>query len=164
MSETPSPETHMQGPVAYIAPDIFERLKAGGSGMFPISNSKFKSSDLTVPLYAELHEIHSEETPEGGVVRLSKWPEGYVLWYHGEIVWRSWIRAPQELTLRLSLDTTLLEEALMHAQEHEATDRVCQEADGCPTEMAVLKRFWREHQTPSPQTRAVGPKDLRQPE
>ncbi|WP_206120424.1 hypothetical protein [Rhizobium laguerreae] len=34
--------------------------------------------------------LHSEGTPEGGVIRLSKWPEGYVLWYHGQIVWRSW--------------------------------------------------------------------------
>ena len=28
----------------------------------------------------------------------------------------------------------------------EQGDRVCEEADGCPTETAVLKRFWREHQ------------------
>ena len=26
------------------------------------------------------------------------------------------------------------------------SDPICVEADGCPTEMAVLKRFWREHQ------------------
>jgi hypothetical protein len=25
-------------------------------------------------------------------------------------------------------------------------DGICQEADGCPTERAVLQRFWREHQ------------------
>jgi len=28
----------------------------------------------------------------------------------------------------------------------EQGDRVCQEADGCPTERAVLQRFWRAHQ------------------
>lgn len=42
-----------------------------------------------------------------------------------------------------------------------AHDGVCQEADGCPTEMAVLKRFWRQHQKPE---QAVGDgvvKDIR---
>ena len=38
----------------------------------------------------DLPTLHSETTPEGGVIRLSKWPEGYVLWYHGKIVFRSW--------------------------------------------------------------------------
>jgi len=28
----------------------------------------------------------------------------------------------------------------------EVADKVCVEDDGCPTETAVLKRFWREHQ------------------
>lgn len=27
----------------------------------------------------------------------------------------------------------------------QSSDGPCQELDGCPTEMAVLKRFWREH-------------------
>ncbi len=40
-------------PVAWVEPEIFETLKAGGSGMFPISNSKFKGARLTIPLYAE---------------------------------------------------------------------------------------------------------------
>jgi len=31
-------------------------------------------------------------------------------------------------------------------EEFEASDKVCVEDDGCPTETAVLKRFWREHQ------------------
>lgn len=35
-------------------------------------------------------EIGEDQTPEGGVIRLSRWPEGYVLWYHGAIVWKSW--------------------------------------------------------------------------
>lgn len=29
-------------------------------------------------------------TSDGGIIRFSKWPEGYALWFHGEIVWRSW--------------------------------------------------------------------------
>lgn len=38
----------------------------------------------------DVSSLHKEETPEGGVIRLEKWPEGYVLWYHGKIVFRSW--------------------------------------------------------------------------
>jgi len=34
--------------------------------------------------------LYSARTPEDGVIRLVKWPEGYVLWHHGKIVWRSW--------------------------------------------------------------------------
>lgn len=34
--------------------------------------------------------LFEEDTPDNGVIRLARWPEGYVLWYHGEIVWRSW--------------------------------------------------------------------------
>lgn len=40
---------------------------------------------------AETISLYHEKTPEGGILRLSKWPEGYVLWHHGKIVWRSWI-------------------------------------------------------------------------
>lgn len=29
--------------------------------------------------------------------------------------------------------------------EESSDDRVCEEADGCPTELAVLKRYWREN-------------------
>lgn len=29
--------------------------------------------------------------------------------------------------------------------EEAASDGVCQEPDGCPTEKAVLMRFWRQH-------------------
>ena len=56
----------------------------------------------------ELSTLYSETTPEGGVLRLSKWPEGYVLWHHGKIVFRSWIDvATQEITLKLVLKTKL---------------------------------------------------------
>ena len=37
--------------------------------------------------------LFKEATPSGGVIRLAKWPEGYVLWFHGEIVWRTWFVA-----------------------------------------------------------------------
>lgn len=31
----------------------------------------------------------------------------------------------------------------------EQADSCCAEDDGCPTEMAVLKRFWRQHSSPA---------------
>ena len=35
--------------------------------------------------------VGRETTDRGGVVRLEYWPmDGYVLWYHGRIVWKSW--------------------------------------------------------------------------
>jgi hypothetical protein len=38
----------------------------------------------------ENYEIGKEVTPEDGLIKLERWPEGYVLWYHGEIAWKSW--------------------------------------------------------------------------
>lgn len=38
-----------------------------------------------------VRKLVSETTEMGGVVRLEHWPgDGYVLWYHGQIVWKSW--------------------------------------------------------------------------
>lgn len=36
------------------------------------------------------HTLYEAQTIVGGIVRLEKWPEGMVLWYNGEIVWKSW--------------------------------------------------------------------------
>lgn len=42
-------------------------------------------------------------------------------------------------------------------------DRVCQEVDGCPTELVVLQRYWREHRLPERflpwQPRSTAPQD-----
>lgn len=40
-------------PVAWVEPYILETLKEGGSGMFPISNSRFKEKHLSAPLYEQ---------------------------------------------------------------------------------------------------------------
>lgn len=48
-------------------------------------------------------------------------------------------------TLALLTFSLLLEAPA--TQEQEQSDSVCKEADGCPTELAVLQqRYWREHQ------------------
>lgn len=38
----------------------------------------------------ELRTHYEGRTPDDGVIRLSQWPEGYILYYHGVAVWRSW--------------------------------------------------------------------------
>lgn len=40
-----------------------------------------------------------------GTIKLEQWPEGIVLWFGGEIVWRSWKDKPQDITLRLRIKT-----------------------------------------------------------
>lgn len=38
-----------------------------------------------------VRKLVSETTDRGGTVRLEYWPDdGYVLWYHGRAVWKSW--------------------------------------------------------------------------
>lgn len=38
-----------------------------------------------------VRKLVSETTDRGGVIRLEYWPgDGYVLWYHGQIVWKEW--------------------------------------------------------------------------
>ncbi|HYC66656.1 hypothetical protein [Brevundimonas sp.] len=64
---------------------------------------------------AEIVEIARAETPDGGVVRLSQWPEGFVLWYHGEIVWRSWREAETVSKLVLKIDASEVQ-AMVHAE------------------------------------------------
>lgn len=51
-----------------------------------------KKRARTITGFAEDGETTSLafETEEGGMVVLARWPEGYILRYHGEIVWRSW--------------------------------------------------------------------------
>lgn len=39
-----------------------------------------------------IFKLFEQTTPEGGVIRLELWPEGFVLWFHGEIAWTSWVR------------------------------------------------------------------------
>jgi hypothetical protein len=46
------------------------------------------------------------------------------------------------------IDVYVIQPAQAAQPESEPQD--CNEADGCPTELAVLKRFWREHQAAQP--------------
>ena len=38
-------------------------------------------------------KLFEQKTDHGGVIRLELWPEGFVLWHHGQIVWKSWVHS-----------------------------------------------------------------------
>lgn len=40
--------------------------------------------------------LYEGDTPENGKIALARWPEGFVLRYHGGIVWRSWSPASKD--------------------------------------------------------------------
>lgn len=48
---------------------------------------------------------------DGGIIRVEQWPEGFVLWFDGQIVWKEWQKKSdkQTVTLELKLDTTALQ-------------------------------------------------------
>ena len=54
----------------------------------------------------EIRRLVQEQTPEDGTIRLEAWPEGYVLWHHGQIAWRSWRKPTEISTLVLKLDAS----------------------------------------------------------
>jgi hypothetical protein len=84
--------------------------------------------------------LHSEATPEGGVIRLAKWPEGYVLWHHGEIAWRSWMNKSQQISVTLSADTKPVQDAIAAAQNVVATP-----ADQIIGQIEELFPNWRSY-------------------
>jgi hypothetical protein len=49
---------------------------------------------------SEVEKLFEYRDEELGVVRLERWPEGYVLWVGGMIRWKSWEmkREPWEMT------------------------------------------------------------------
>lgn len=59
--------------------DMFK--PAGTLGRFGLRELTAGIDDLSVAF----------DTEAGGTIVLAKWPEGFVLRYHGEIVWRSWV-------------------------------------------------------------------------
>lgn len=70
----------------------------------------------------EVRSIVKETTPEDGVIKLEYWPEGYVLWYHGEIVWKSWEK--RAITVNIHADMKPLIGIVHRAiREHEIRHR-----------------------------------------
>jgi hypothetical protein len=55
----------------------------------------------------------SFNTELDGKIVLSKWPEGFVLRYHGEIVWRSWKRYEQNTSKKENSDWVSASKALI---------------------------------------------------
>lgn len=59
---------------------------------FTLINDQGDNSQDIADQYNTCAVIGQHVTPERGIVRLEKWNEGYVLWHHGEIVWKSFTR------------------------------------------------------------------------
>lgn len=64
----------------------------------------------------DVSTLYAERKNDGGTIRLEKRPEGWVLWFDGKIVWRSWVRAEaaearvRELEARLAAAEALLKQ------------------------------------------------------
>lgn len=63
-------------------------------------------------------DLYRGQTVEDGVIRLTKWPEGYVLWYHGQIVWKSWKPIKPETQVMPGLRKVDIFEAVNRARNH----------------------------------------------
>lgn len=55
---------------------------------------------------------------------------------------------PKTLADTLTVAFNSYHEYLRTRPQHESGDPVCVEEDGCPTERAVLQRFWRQRHAP----------------
>lgn len=52
----------------------------------------------------EVQTLSTYWSDETGLVKIEQWPEGYVVWFGGEIVFKSW--AKKEATLKIELDVS----------------------------------------------------------
>jgi len=96
------------------------------TGLLPIGTASTPAvmTDEAVSLY-------SETTPGDGVIRLARWPEGYVLWFHGKIVWRSWVSDQQARAEMLrKVEGVLSIPSAGHASAGEIADTIL-DALGC---------------------------------
>lgn len=61
----------------------------------------------------------------------------------------SWVQQLQQAALRApqAAPSAQAERGWAINQPETSTDSPCIESDGCPTELAVLQRFWRKHHT-----------------
>lgn len=53
----------------------------------------------------EVKNLFRYWSDDTGVVRLERWPEGFVLWFGGQIVFKLW-KKKEMITASLKLDTT----------------------------------------------------------
>lgn len=58
----------------------------------------------------EVQTLHKSIKPDGGTIKLELWPEGYVLWFDGEIVWRQW--KPTQTEVTVSIDSKAVSEMI----------------------------------------------------
>lgn len=49
----------------------------------------------------EVKNLYKSVKEDGGTIKLEQWPEGHVLWFNGEIVWREWQIAKTEVKVTI---------------------------------------------------------------
>lgn len=54
----------------------------------------------------EVQELSRYWSDDTGVVKLERWPDGFVVWFGGRIVFKSW-DAKKEITVALKFDTNV---------------------------------------------------------
>lgn len=90
------------------------------TGLLPIG-----TASTPAVMTDEVASLYSETTPDDGIIRLARWPEGYVLWFHGKIVWRSWISDRQARAEMLrKIESVLNIPSAGHASAGELADTI----------------------------------------
>lgn len=143
---TPTPGSNMGGlPVAWIVRDKLYRDQVFLDRQKAQNRSEDRDmGSAVIPLY---------EHPRWVTDRMLK--AACDQYWGSDVDHGQTARSQMRSALEAALATKDSPQDLLGGSETEASDRICQEADGCPTEMAVLKRFWRQHQKDSPQVRLV---------
>lgn len=67
-----------------MSKQALDQIAEGLNGALSIARSP-PGSEVELKLF-------SETTPQNGYISLERWPEGYVLFHHGRIVWTSFTR------------------------------------------------------------------------
>ena len=115
------------------------------------SEPRSPSETVTASVGTAISTLARAATPEGGMIKLELWPEGYVLWYHGQIAWKSWEHTGKTVTAAIvaSVDSEAVRKALIDvaAGAQPAAWGMFSSSAGClsvTTDEAVAKRWAAE--------------------
>lgn len=61
---------------------------------------------------SEVQTLSTYWSDETGVMRLERWPEGFVIWFGGKTVFKSWEQKSKTQTIKLDIDTKQLQRSI----------------------------------------------------
>lgn len=121
-------------------PLFWYRPRSDGGYEGPLHNGQIdavrKASGAWAPLFAGAAPVSAEP----------------VAWQYFSTVRQDWCQVDHgrlDVVQRTHRIRPLYAAPVAAQAQPEAEERPCHESDGCPTELAVLQRFWREHQQPA---------------